>query len=125
MDWMKLSVAVVAAVVGVWLDVSYFGATWLSALVEGAMFGVGVTFLIFGSLLVMKARRSTRLPFVAVCWLLLAPFIMHLTGAIAMQYVFQLLSIASVLVLGWEIWQQINSGAERRDDDVKRGGFEV
>ncbi len=122
MKWLVIGIPAMALSIGGlwWLSVPIIGA-----IVNGLLFGVGITLLIRGFALARHARKSVRLPFAACVYLLILPVLQMLWMQIIYQVIIQLVAIFAILVFAWYVWQHLSSGAERRDDDVKRGGVEV
>lgn len=120
--WLLIGIpAIAVGILGLWL----LDVPLLAAIVNGLLFGVGLALLIRGVALAKHARKSVRLPFAAVIFLLIIPVLQLLWMNLIYQIIIQLVAIASVLVLAFYVWRQLSAGAERRDDDVKRNGFEV
>ena len=118
-------VAVFSALVAIILPRVFAWDGSLTTSLLGILFGVGIAFLICGLRLALKARKSVRLPFIAVIWLMIEPWLSTLPLPNWSSWIALLTIIAAILILALDVWKQINHGAGRMDDDVRRGGFDV
>lgn len=118
-------VAIPVALIAITLPRVFAWDGSLTTSLLGLLFGAGVGFLVVGGGLVFKARRSTRLPFFAVIWLMVEPWLSTLPLPNWSSWIALLTIIAAILVLAFDVWKQITQGAGRRDDDVRRGGLDI
>jgi len=104
--------------------------------IESLLFGFGIAFLAFGyPLLCRTSGRKHLLPvFLSVSWLLVSWWPhdsihahngMNLNGLLAIDYGFHLTLILAALILAHHVYGIIRHGAGSKDDDVKKGGYEV
>ncbi|MBI4150649.1 hypothetical protein HY492_00835 [Candidatus Woesearchaeota archaeon] len=121
MHWLVIGIPVI----GVSIAGLLLLGPWLNAVINGILFGVGITLLIRGIALAKHARKSVRLPFAAIVYLLILPVVQMIWLHMIYQIIIQLIAIIAIFVLAFHVWRQLSAGAERRDDDVKRNGFEV
>ncbi len=101
---------------------------------EALFFGFGCAFVIYGMRPLLHGRRGLVLPFASIAWLVLSWWPhdqfhmangMNINGLLTIDYTFHLANILAALVLLRFFWKQLEHGSERRDDGIRRGGFEV
>lgn len=83
--------------------------------------GAGVAFAVYA--VTSRASRKMLLPALALAWLLVAPWLTLEIDLLSL--IFTIVSIVALLYLGYEKYKELETSAGSKDDDVRRGGYEV
>ena len=121
MKWVKEGVV---ALVATTLAVFIGPKDWLS-IVTALVMGVGVSVIIFGGLLLRRIRKIDLLPLIATDVLLFAPWLKRVNSIQVIDSILIVLSAAAALVLAYKFYTMLQHEAGEKDDDVRKGGYEV
>lgn|GEM_PF-6406270 len=122
--------AIVAAIAAA-ISISIEGTGRIAlALLESAIFGIGVAFVVFGYPLWRRVpKRKPLLPtYLAISWLLLSWWPRGLFRAhdlVMLDLAFYSISIIAAFVNAHHLYDVMHKEAGDKDEDLRKGGYEI